>query len=137
MDVNELSRRLTLRWIDICRRRGSHPRAPSAVELATINVLLQAIISGPPQTSPTISWLPQDNQLLSTIQSLNEQMDIYESPDLLVRESKPVTVVIHEPNKFMITPRIKPWYSSPCRSYMTVPNAFNLQTHHFPALRTL
>lgn len=91
MDVNELSQHLTLRWTEMCGRRGCHPRAPSAAELTMIHVLLAAIISGPPQAKPDAARFNmhesrQSNRLLSTIQSLDKQMDTYENPDLLVRE---------------------------------------------------
>jgi hypothetical protein len=91
MDVNELSQRLTMRWIDMCAPRGRHPRTPSAAELTTIQVLLQAIISSPTAGRGTpgtnLQGPPQLNQLIQTIQNLDRQMDVYEKPDLLVRES--------------------------------------------------
>ncbi|KAF8514079.1 hypothetical protein JB92DRAFT_176389 [Gautieria morchelliformis] len=87
MDVNQLSQRLTMRWIEICSRRGRHPRAPSAAELTTIQVLLHAILSGPQteldSSRVNIHGSLQGNQLWSTIQSLDKQMDTYEDPDLL------------------------------------------------------
>jgi hypothetical protein len=92
MDVNQLSQRLTMRWIEMCARRGRHPRAPSAAEQIMIQVLLHAILSGPhtglDSTRANIHGSPQDNQLWSTIQSLDKQMDTYENPDLLVRRSR-------------------------------------------------
>ena len=89
MDVNELSQRLTMRWIEMCARRGRQPHAPSAAELTTIHVLLRAIISGPPAGLDTsqdnLHGSRQSNQLINTMQNLDKQMDVYEKPDLLVR----------------------------------------------------
>jgi len=83
MDINELAQRLTARWIAICARRGRYPREPSPTELITLHILLQAIISGTPGPGSGIQP-SQTNQIVSTIQNLDRQMDMYERPDLLV-----------------------------------------------------
>ncbi|KAF8582669.1 hypothetical protein K439DRAFT_1350761 [Ramaria rubella] len=84
MDVNELSRRLTVQWIDICARRGRYPRAPSPSELTTIHVLLRAILSGSSVDTTRVTLHgAQSNRMLNTIQNLDKQMDMYENPGLL------------------------------------------------------
>src|SRR6266481_5063725 len=88
MNTNDLSQRMTARWIAMCARRGRHPRAPSPSELPAFLVLLRAILAGPPSelaTTPvTLHGHHQSRQLLETIQNLDRQMDTYENPELLV-----------------------------------------------------
>lgn len=91
MDVNELAQRLTARWVDICARRGRYPRAPSQQELATLHILLQAIISGSPgqgvggvRVTRHDSEPSQSNHIVTTIRNLDRQVDMYERTDLLV-----------------------------------------------------
>lgn len=96
VDIDELAQRLAARWIDKCVRRGRHPRAPSAAELATVAVLVAAIRAGSGSTTVTRydTHSRAAAQLIATIESLDRQMDRYENSRLLASiKSLPVVVL--------------------------------------------
>jgi len=85
MDRDDLIQRITTRWIDICSRRGRHPRAVTPVELATIAIIVQNMFGPSTQriATPVAPTFDRRRQILDTIQNLDKRIDMYERTDLL------------------------------------------------------
>ena len=88
MDSNTIAKVITRGWIVRCAALGlGSPREPTAADTITIALFVASLGASAitqAQTNPTTLANNPEHGLAETCRKLDQQMDMYERPDLLV-----------------------------------------------------